>query len=282
MNFTNSNAATFIPSGEPEHSALAKITHLGIGAHQDDLEFMAFHGIEACYRQTEKWFGGVTCTNGAGSARTGLYKDYSDEEMCEVRHREQDHAAVVGDYAAMIQLDYPSITIKDPSNGAPVEDLLSILKATTPDLVYTHNPADKHSTHVAVAANVLKALRALPSEQRPKQVLGCEVWRGLDWMLDSDKTTLDVSRRPNLATAIGGIFDSQIAGGKRYDLAVDGRRIANATFYDSHSVDDTEKLWYAMDLTPLIEDPSLDPLEFTMSFIQRFEEDVRGALGKYF
>ena len=282
MNFSNSNAATFIPSGEPEHSALAKITHLGIGAHQDDLEFMAFHGIEACYRQTEKWFGGVTCTNGAGSARTGLYKDYSDEEMCEVRRREQDHAAVVGDYAAMIQLDYPSIAIKDPSNEAPVEDLLSILKATTPDLVYTHNPADKHSTHVAVAANVLKALRALPSEQRPKQVLGCEVWRGLDWMLDSDKTTLDVSRRPNLATAIGGIFDSQIAGGKRYDLAVDGRRIANATFYDSHSVDDAEKLWYAMDLTPLIEDPSLDPLEFTMSFIQRFEEDVRGALGKYF
>jgi len=243
---------------------------------------MALHGIEACYRQTAKWFGGVTCTNGAGSARTGLYKDYSDEEMCEVRCREQDHAAVVGDYAAMIQLDYPSVAIKDPSNGAPVEDLLAILKASSTDVVYTHNPADKHSTHVAVAANVLKALRALPSEQRPKQVLGCEVWRGLDWMLDSDKTTLDVSRRPNLASAIGGIFDSQIAGGKRYDLAVDGRRIANATFYDSHSVDDAEKLWFAMDLTPLVEDPNLDPLEFTMSFIQRFEEDVRGALGKYF
>ena len=282
MNFSNSTATTFIPSDESEHSALSRITHLGIGAHQDDLEFMAFHGIEACYRQTDKWFGGVTCTNGAGSARSGLYKDYSDEEMCQIRRREQDHAAVVGDYAAMVQLDYPSHAIKDPSNGAPVEDLLSVLKATTPDLVYTHNPADKHSTHVAVAANVLKALRALPSEERPKKVLGCEVWRGLDWMLDSDKTTLDVSRRPNLATAIGGIFDSQIAGGKRYDLAVDGRRIANATFYDSHSVDDAEKLWFAMDLTPLVEDPSLDPLEFTISFIQRFEEDVRGALGKYF
>ena len=282
MNFSNSTATTFIPSDESERSALSRITHLGIGAHQDDLEFMAFHGIEACYRQTDKWFGGVTCTNGAGSARSGLYKDYSDEEMCQIRRREQDHAAVVGDYAAMVQLDYPSHAIKDPSNGAPVEDLLSVLKATTPDLVYTHNPADKHSTHVAVAANVLKALRALPSEERPKKVLGCEVWRGLDWMLDSDKTTLDVSRRPNLATAIGGIFDSQIAGGKRYDLAVDGRRIANATFYDSHSVDDAEKLWFAMDLTPLVEDPGLDPLEFTISFIQRFEKDVSGALGKYF
>ena len=282
MNFSNSTAATFIPSGESERSALSRITHLGIGAHQDDLEFMAFHGIEACYRQTDKWFGGVTCTDGAGSARSGLYKNYSDGEMCQVRRREQDHAAVVGDYAAIIQLDYPSHAIKDPSNGAPIEDLISILKATTPDLIYTHNPADKHSTHVAVAANVLKALRALPSEERPKKVLGCEVWRGLDWMLDSDKTTLDVSRRPNLATAIGGIFDSQIAGGKRYDLAVDGRRIANATFYDSHSVDEAEKLWFAMDLTPLVEDPNLDPLEFTISFIQRFEEDVRGALGKYF
>ena len=282
MNFSNSTAATFIPSGESERSALSRITHLGIGAHQDDLEFMAFHGIEACYRQTDKWFGGVTCTDGAGSARSGLYKNYSDEEMCQVRRREQDHAAVVGDYAAIIQLDDPSHAIKDPSNGAPIEDLISILKATTPDLIYTHNPADKHSTHVAVAANVLKALRALPSEERPKKVLGCEVWRGLDWMLDSDKTTLDVSRRPNLATAIGGIFDSQIAGGKRYDLAVDGRRIANATFYDSHSVDEAEKLWFAMDLTPLVEDPNLDPLEFTISFIQRFEEDVRGALGKYF
>lgn len=282
MNFSNPNATTFIPSGKSEGSALARITHLGIGAHQDDLEFMAFHGIETCYRQSEKWFGGVTCTDGRGSARTGLYKDYSDEEMREVRRREQDHAAVVGDYSAMIQLDYPSHSIKEPSNEAPIEDLAAILNATTPDLVYTHNPADKHSTHVAVVADVLKALRTLPPENRPKQVLGCEVWRGLDWMLDSDKTTLDVSRRPNLATAVGGIFDSQIAGGKRYDLAVEGRRIANATFYDSHSVDDAEKLWFAMDLTPLVEDPCLDPIEFTMSFIQRFEEDVRGELRKYF
>ena len=282
MNFLNSTATTFIPSSESEDSALARITHLGIGAHQDDLEFMAFHGIEACYRRSEKWFGGVTCTDGAGSARTGLYKDYSDEEMREVRRREQDHAAVVGDYSAMIQLDYPSHAIKEPSNEDPIEDLVAILNATTPDLVYTHNPADKHPTHVAVVANALKALRTLPPENRPKKVLGCEVWRGLDWMLDSDKTILDVSRRPNVATAVGGIFDSQIAGGKRYDLAVEGRRIANATFYDSHSVDDAEKLWFAMDLTPLVEDPGLDPIEFTMSFIQRFEGEVRGALRKYF
>ena len=101
-------------------------------------------------------------------------------------------------------------------------------------------------------------------------------------MLDEDKTVLDVSRRPNLGAALGGIFDSQIAGGKRYDLAVQGRRMANATFFDSHSVDGAEQLWFAMDLSPLVLDPGLDPTEYTAAFIQRFEQDVRAALGKYF
>ena len=282
MKFSNHSASVFIPCDQPAEAALSRVTHLGIGAHQDDLEFMAFHGIEACYRQNDKWFGGVTCTNGAGSSRTGLYKDYSDEEMCEVRRREQEQAAVVGEYAAMVQLDYPSSAMKDRSNAAPVEDLLAIVEATRPDVIYTHNLADKHATHVAVAAAVLKALRSLPPGARPRKVLGCEVWRGLDWMLDSDKSLLDVSSRPNLAAAIGGIFDSQIAGGKRYDLAVAGRRLSNATFFDSHSVDDAEQLWFAMDLTPLVEDPGLDPVEFTTTFIRRFEEDVRDSLRNYF
>lgn len=282
MNLANSTASVFVPNDEPIDTALARVTHLGIGAHQDDLEFMAFHGIEACYRQYDQWFGGITCTNGAGSSRTGLYEDYSDNEMCEVRRREQEQAAVVGEYAAMIQLDYPSSSMKDLSNRSPIEDLAAIIDAARPEVIYTHNLADKHATHVAVAAAVLKALRSLPAEARPQQVLGCEVWRDLDWMLDSDKCALDVSRRPNLAAAIGGIFDSQIAGGKRYDLAVQGRRLANATFFDSHSVDDAEQLWFAMDLTPLVNDPSLDPTEYTLGFIKRFEEDVRTAIGNYF
>lgn len=282
MNFSNSSATSSVPDGQLLEQALPRTTHLGIGAHQDDLEFMAFHGIETCYRQKSRWFSGVTCTNGAGSSRTGPYEDYSDEEMRKVRRREQEQAAIVGEFAAMIQLDYPSSVIKDPSDTSLVEDLATILEAARPDVIYTHNLADKHATHVAVTAAVLKALRSLPSAARPKQVLGCEVWRGLDWMLDEDKTVLDVSRRPNLGAALGGIFDSQIAGGKRYDLAVQGRRMANATFFDSHSVDGAEQLWFAMDLSPLVLDPGLDPTEYTAAFIQRFEQDVRAALGKYF
>ena len=48
---------------------------------------------------------------------------------------------------------------------------------------------------------------------------------------------MDVSGRDNLAAAMNGVFDSQIAGGKRYDLATIGRRAANATFFESHATD---------------------------------------------
>jgi len=42
---------------------------------------MAFHGILECFANEQKWFGGVTCTNGAGSSRTGAYEKYSDAQM---------------------------------------------------------------------------------------------------------------------------------------------------------------------------------------------------------
>ena len=46
---------------------------------------MAFHGILQGFARDDRWFGGVTCTNGAGSPRTGPYKDFSDERMAAVR-----------------------------------------------------------------------------------------------------------------------------------------------------------------------------------------------------
>ena len=73
MKLHNASNSIFIPDGKPEGEALSRITHLGIGAHQDDLEFMAFHGILACFARDDQWFGGVTCTNGAGSSRSGPY-----------------------------------------------------------------------------------------------------------------------------------------------------------------------------------------------------------------
>ena len=205
---------------------------------------------------------------------------FSDAEMMTLRRREQEQAAIVGRYAAMIQLDYPSRIVKDAADPHLRDDLLAILKATRPRVVYTHNPADKHETHIAVVVPVIQAIRALPREQRPEKVHGCEVWRDLDWMPDAEKLVHDLSAHENLAAALNGIFDSQIAGGKRYDLATLGRRRANATFFDSHATDEAEMIAFAMDLTPLAHDDSLDIVDYVTGFIDRFKADVVAKLSK--
>lgn len=278
MNLHHTKAGLFIPDDKPETEALTRVTHLGVGAHQDDLEFMAFHGILECYQNEAKWFGGVTCTNGAGSARSGNYADFTDEQMQDVRRKEQDKAASIGEYAAMFHLDHPSLSIKSPEDMSLKEDLLAILQATQPEVVYTHNPCDKHDTHIGVTVAMLQALRELPAEERPKRVIGCEVWRDLDWLSDDEKVVMDVSGHDEFAAKLNACFDSQIAGGKRYDLAVIGRRSANATFFDSHSTDDSNQVIFGLDLTPLIAEDSLDIVQYVLGFVQRFQEDVRAKL----
>lgn len=278
MKLHNPSASIFVPDGAPEAEALERVTHLGIGAHQDDLEIMAWHGIIACFRRPARWFAGITCTNGSGSPRAGLYADYTDEAMQAVRRREQEKAAIVGEYGAVIQLDYPSSSVKSPGAAAVVEDLKALLSAMKPSTVYTHNPADKHETHVAVAVAVLEALRALPPADRPAEVYGCEVWRDLDWLPDGDKIALDVSAQEHLAAALAGVYDSQIAGGKRYDLATLGRRRANATYFESHAVDVAQQMTFAMDLGPLVRDDAADVIAYVTAFIDAFREDVRRKL----
>jgi LmbE family N-acetylglucosaminyl deacetylase len=273
--FTNK---LFIPDGTPVPAALERVTHLGIGAHQDDLEFMAFHGILACFARDDLWFGGVTCTNGAGSSRTGPYVDFTDERMMAIRHEEQNAAAVIGGYAAMFQLGYPSSAVKSASDPGLKNDLLEILSATRPDVVYTHNPADKHDTHIGVTIAALQAMRELPREYRPKQVIGCEVWRDLDWLADEHKVLMDVSGHDHLAAALNGVFHSQNAGGKRYDLAIQGRRAANATFFNSHATDAASQLAFGLDLTPLVTDEGIDIIDYVCGFIDRFKADVCNKL----
>jgi len=185
MKLRNPNAEIFVPDGLPAEQAMKRTTHMGIGAHQDDLEFMAIHGILECFQHKKNWFCGVTVTDGSGSPRAHEYADTSDEEMQKVRRKEQNKAAIVGEYGAMISLDYPSSAIKDPKNRDPVEDLKMIIEAARPRVIYTHNLADKHDTHIAVGIPVIKAIRELPESSRPKALYGCEVWRSLDWIVES-------------------------------------------------------------------------------------------------
>ena len=275
MKFHLDTAEIYIPDNMPEVQALGRTTHLCFAAHQDDIEIMAAQPILECFQQDDQWFTGVVVTDGRGSPRDSLYKDYTDEEMRLVRFKEQRKAAVVGEFAAQVMLDIPSKEIKDASQKGPMDDILAILRATKPRFVYTHNLADKHDTHVAVALRVIEGLRELHEDERPEKVVGCEVWRALDWMVDSDKIMMDLSSHENLQFALLGVFDSQIAGGKRYDLASMGRRRANATYWGSHGVDETTGLNYGMDMTPLMKDADLSPARFVGQFIQRFATDVQ-------
>jgi LmbE family N-acetylglucosaminyl deacetylase len=280
MKFHLDTAEVFIPDNQPVEQALSRTTHLCFSAHQDDIEIMAAQPIVECFQQADKWFTGVVVTDGRGSPRNGLYEKYSDDEMRLVRFKEQRKASIVGEFAAQVMLDFPSKVVKDAARNEPVDDILAILWATKPKYVYTHNLADKHDTHVGVALRVIEALRRLDQAERPEKIFGCEVWRGLDWMVDSDKVIMDISSHENLQAALVGVFDSQIAGGKRYDLASMGRRRANATYFESHGVDDTTGLSYAMDMTPLMNDASLTPAAFAQGFVQRLSLDIQERVNR--
>lgn len=276
----NKNSSIFVPDGKTTEEALSRTTHLAISAHQDDIELMAPQGVLECFGSKDKFFTGVVTADGAGSPRNGIYANYSDEDMKEVRIREQQKAAFVGEYSAQLQLGYTSSQIKDPDFEPIIDEYVDILKATKPTVVFTHNLADKHDTHMGVVTKVIKAIRRLPKSDRPQKLYGGEVWRDLDWMLDSDKVVFDTSEHPNISAGIMSVFDSQICGGKRYDLAAEGRRVSHATYYASHGCDTATSLNYCMDLTPLILDDQLDVTKYVLTFIDRFKNDVVERINK--
>lgn len=280
MKFSRATADVWVPDGAPPEEALRRTTHLCIAAHQDDIEIMAYHGIAACREHVAgAWFSGVVVTDGAGSPRTGRFADCTDEEMKRLRVDEQRKAATLGGYSTMIQLAHPSAAVKTAKAAEAVRaDLRALLAAANPRMVYLHNPTDRHDTHVAVLHRCLEALRALPQDRRPARVLGCEVWRDLDWLVEADKLPLDVSADPTLAAELVAVFESQIAGGKRYDLAVAGRRLAHATFHASHATDRSAALTFAMDLSPLLQDDKLTLEDFALACVDRFRADVADRL----
>ncbi len=278
--FAHPHAEVFVPGGGDPAAALSLVTHLGIGAHADDLEFMAYHGIAACYGQPDKRFGGVTVTDGAGSPRGKSSAGLSPEALVQTRVREQRAAALAGDYAIQIQLGHPSSAVK-AGDAAVDEDLDSILRACRPHTVYLHNPADKHDTHVALLLRCLEAFRRLPQDRRPAKVYGCEVWRGLDWAPDGARAALPCAERPHLAAALAGVFDSQIHGAKRYDLAVAGRRAANATFSESHHADTATALTWALDLTEVVHHETVTIEAYLDAILEQFTQDVLSRLRRF-
>lgn len=275
------HSSIYVPDGTTVDDALKRTTHLGIGAHQDDLEIMAIDGILHCFESTHDHFTGVVVTDGRASPRAGYYANCSDDEMSLIRNAEQKKAAIIGNYSAQIMLGYTKAHLDDTQNLDPQKDLETIITATFPKIIYTHNLADKHPAHVAVAINVINAIRNLESSYLPEEVYGCEVWRNLDWLPDSNKIVFDCSNHINLQQALLGVHDSQINGGKSYDAAALGRRLANATFFEPLDTDQFTHLAYAMDLTPLVKDKTLDITDYICDQISNFKKEVRETILLY-
>jgi LmbE family N-acetylglucosaminyl deacetylase len=278
MQFAKASAEIYVPDGLPVDQAISRTSHLAIAAHPDDIEILAYDGIVKCFHSPGKGFMGVILTDGAGTYREYDYAGYSDEEMVWTRKLEQKKAAMVGEYCAVAMLDYRSAEVKDASNLSPVKDILALVESAKPQVIYTHNLTDRHDTHVAVALRTVQALRSLPPGLHPQEFFGCEVWRDLDWMADEDKTVLTVDGHPNIAAALLGVHDTQNSGGKRIDLATLGRRQAHASYNASHAVDRASALILAMDLSPLLKNPQLDPAEFASSLIDHFHDEVMARI----
>lgn len=280
MQLSRPTAEIWIPDGVREDESFRRVTHMAIAAHQDDVELIALDGILNGFDRGNRCFMAVIVTDGAGSPRSGRYANYSNEQMGAVRRQEQKKAAFLGEYSAVALLDHPSSTIRGTENAGLKKDLTAIVGEAQPEILYTHNLADKHDTHVAVTLRVIDAIRELPADRRPKKLYGCEVWRDLDWLVDTDKVIFRAGKYENIASALISVFDSQISGGKRYDLAVAGRRRANATFFQSHKVDGAELINFGMDLTPLIQNDQLDATEYVEEYVQRFAEDVSSRIAR--
>jgi LmbE family N-acetylglucosaminyl deacetylase len=275
--FARPGSAIFVPDGAPVDVALARTTHLGVGAHPDDLEIMAIEGILACYERAERWFCGAIVTDGSGSPTGAQPLDRAT--LRDVRRREQERAATLGRYGSQVFLDHTSADVKDANERSTVTDLVTLLRATRPEVVYTHALSDAHETHVAVALRLISACRALPPDERPARVLGCEVWRDLDWLAVADKVRLLADERPELQAELIRVFASQLAT-KNYVAAALGRRVAHAVFSESHASDRHRGLVWAMDLSPLV--LGEDPIAFTRGLVRRFEDDVVARLERLF
>jgi len=253
-------------------------TRMGIGAHQDDLEIMAAHGIITAYKNEKEGFVGVVASDGAGSARTGEYAAITDEQMALLRKEEQKEAARIGEYTCLAMLNYPSKEIKATTHTGLQEDLFRLLLHFCPEIVYIHNLCDAHPTHLATAVKSIGAMRQMPKSLRPKKVYGIEVWRDLDWLPTSEKVIFDLSAHRDLQYSLIRVFRTQIAGGKAYDAGIMGRRQANATFLESHAIDFASLISYGMDLSALIQDESIDIKEFVRSKIRKFETEALALL----
>ena len=258
FNFNNGKTDLIIPTPSEMLDVdqfLRRTTHLGIGTHPDDNEIMAYNGIGICYDKEDRWFTGVVITKGEGGTKEGPYKDLTNEELARIRHDELLKAAKIGNFLALVGLNYTSQELKKDRRSDVRADLIHILDTTRPEVVYINNLFDAHDTHLSAALRSIEALRDISPVFIPQLVYGCEITESLDWC--PEKIQLDVSMYPEVAHQILYIFQSQSENNRNYPHATISRWESQATF-DRANKYGPKRISYAMDLTTLIKDKGID------------------------
>lgn len=273
------SAEIFVPDGSPPEVALARTTHVGVGAHPDDLEILAATAIVECHAASDRFFTGVVVADGGGGPRLPEHAALSEDAVKEIRRAEQRRAATLGRYSAVVMLGHPSAVVKDASARVVVDDLTALLRATRPRELLTHALTDRHDTHVAVALRLVDACRTLPQAERPERFLGTEVWRDLDWLTGDDRVELSADDGESLQAELLAAFASQNGGTRRYELGTLGRRTAQATFAESHKTERRERVVLAMDLAPLL-NGAVTAAELVRGAVERFLADAAARLAR--
>lgn len=267
-------AVVHVPGGGDPLAALAATTDLGVVAHPDDLELLLAAPLLECRDDPERHFCGVVCTDGAGSVRPSAMADLDEAGFVAARAAEQVAAADAAGMVSVVLLGLPSDAVRStgPLRAAFEDALVSIVGASGPEVVHTHDPADAHRSHVAVATAVVSALRRLAPRQRPGRLVGWEGWRDLGWVPEAHAARGDLTGRVDDAVALARHHASQL-GPKRYDTAVSGRWAANATFAAQRQADGAGAVARGVDLTPMLDD-AVDPATFLADLLRSFADDV--------
>ena len=184
----------------PRSAQGAPVRCMAVSAHKDDVEMIAIDGIFRC--RENGGFAAAVLTDGGQCPRSEAYAAVSDEDMAELRSAEQKRAAEAGRYEALWLFERTSAEVKRTAKegGGLVAELAAVLSGLPRlETLYLHNPFDSHPTHVAACEVALAAVRSLTEGRRPERVLGCELWRDLDWLADEEKIARDVSGSDALA-----------------------------------------------------------------------------------
>ena len=239
-------------------------------------------GILACFRPARQVVHWASWPPTAPAARATAYtRTITDEEMRAVRRTEQKKAAFVGEYAAAgVFLDYPSLRSRTPPSR-PGGGHKAADRRGRPEIVYTHNLATS-----TTRTSRWRCGRSPPSAGCRRKTAAASFTAArcgavsTGWRTTTRWCSHSTSARTSPWRCVG-VFDSQIAGGKRYDMATMGRRRANATYYESHAVDAGQSMNFAMDLTPLIQDDKLDANKYVQRYIEHLAQDVSQRIRRF-